>query len=112
MTTTARYHVVHTGHPHATRSLPINEILADLSEALPITSLSIIGHRQQPVSHPPAPLSGSSEIGGVRAGARESPGKPLGRPPSQGPPRRVVPDEAAMRWSRTSPFPRLRHPLG
>ena len=40
--------------------------------------------------HPPAPLSGSSEIGGVRAGSRESPGQPLGRPPLQGPPRCVL----------------------
>ena len=48
----------------------------------------------------------------MRAKARESPGQPLGWPPSQGPPWRVVPDEAAMRWSRTSPAPRLRHPLG
>ena len=45
----------------------------------------------------------------MRAGAWESPGRPLGRPPSQGPPR-VVPDEAAAPWSRTSLAPRLRQP--
>ena len=69
-------------------------------------------HSQPPTGTPPT--SGGRHIGdwGVRAGARESPGRPLGpgRPPSQGPPR-VVPDEAAAPWSRTSPAPRLRQSL-
>ena len=47
-------------------------------------SLSIIGHCQQPVSHPPAPLNGSLKVGGVQAGARESPGQPLALPPPPG----------------------------
>ena len=52
-------------------------------------------HSWPPTGTPP-PTSSGRHIGewGVRAGARESPGRPLGRPPSQGPPR-VVPDEAS-----------------
>ena len=45
----------------------------------------------------------------MRARAREIRGRPLGRPPSQGP-LRVVPNEAATPWSRTSPAPRLWQP--
>ena len=63
---------------------------------------------------PPTQASSGRHIGdwGMRAGVRESPGRPLGpgRPPPQGPPR-VVPDEAAAPWSRTTPAPRLRQPL-
>ena len=103
-------------HPHASRPFPVGEMLADppfkRGVVLPITATpsasSVTASSLFP--HPPAPLSGSLEIGGVRAGARESPGQPLGRPPSQGPPRRVVPDEAAALRSRTGPAPRLRQP--
>ena len=38
----------------------------------------------------------------MRVGARESPGRPLGRPRSQGP-TRVVPDEAAAPWPKDQP---------
>ena len=102
-------------HLHASRPFPVGEMLADppfkRGVVLPITvtpsASSITASSLFP--HPPAPLSGSSEIRGVRAGARESPGQPPGRPPSQGPPRRVVPDEAAALRSRTGPARRLRH---
>ena len=79
--------------PHANRPSPIGKILGDLSPLFngarffPITipsASSVTASSLFP--HPPALLSGSSEIGGVRAGARESPGQPLGRLPSQGPP--------------------------
>ena len=63
----------------------------------------------RPPALPPLPVDGHIGDWGVRAGAPESPGRPLGpgRPPSQPPPR-AVPDEAAAWWSRTSPPPRLR----
>ena len=63
--------------------------------------LSVLGH---PLSLQPVPVPADGIFGdwGVRAGARESPGLPLGWPPSQGPPRRVVPDDAAALWSRAS----------
>ena len=48
----------------------------------------------------------------MRAGARESPGQPLGWPPSQAPPRRMAPDDAAALWSRAGLAPSLRHPPG
>ena len=68
--------------PHANRPFPIGEILGNLSPLFngarffPITipsASSVTASSLFP--HPPAPLSGSSEIGGVRAGARESPGQ-------------------------------------
>ena len=93
-------------HPHASRPSLIGEILAPPLSRGVAASLVAVSN----LFPHPAPLSGSSEIGGVRAGARVSPGQPLGRPPSQGPPRRVVPDDAAALWSRTSPAPCLRHP--
>ena len=48
----------------------------------------------------PAPEDSALEDWGVRAGARESPGQPLGRPPSQGPPRR-----SPMKPPRCGPGP-------
>ena len=59
--------------------------------------------------HPPAPLSGSLEVGGVRARARESPGQCLARLPRKSPPRCVVPGDAPALF-RASPACRLRHP--
>ena len=70
--------------------------------------------RPFPAAHCPCPQCQCQRMAhwglGVRAVARESPGQPLGPPPSQGPPRRVVPDEAAALRSRTSPGPRVRQP--
>ena len=61
---------------------PVWRELAELWREAPRHCGSVTASRL--FSHPPAPLSGSLEIGGVRAGARDSPGRPLGpgRPPS------------------------------
>ena len=65
-----------------------------------------------PTVHVPSASASGRRIGGrvVRARAQEGPGLPLGRHPSQGPPRRVVPDEAATLRSKTSPAQRLQQP--
>ena len=59
---------------------------ADLpATAIPSSPSSVTASRLFP--HPPAPLSGFSKIGGVRAGLWDG--------PLAGPPRRVVPDGTA-----------------
>ena len=96
-------------HLQASKPCPVGELLADplpfkrgvvlLIIATPSTSLVTASSL---FSLPPAPVSG------MRAGSGESLSQPLGWPPSQGPPRHVIPDEAAALPSRTSPAPRLR----
>ena len=94
-------------HPHANRPFPAGEMLADppplkgRGSAHHRNSLNIVGHRQQPVSPPTRTSQWLFRDWGVRARARESQGQPLGRPPSQGPPRCVIPDEAAAVRSRS-----------
>ena len=106
--------------PHANRQFPIGEILGDLSSLLtgrgpsPSRSRFPQHHRSPPAAcfptHPHLSVAlrrlGASGPGRGRARTSLWGGRPRRAP------RRVVTDEAAMRWSRTtgSPAPRLRHP--
>ena len=83
----SRVSFLQAGHPRSTRSWLTPSLKG--ARVCPVTatsSSSVIASSLFP--HRPAPLSGSSEIGAVRTGAPESPGQPLGQPPSQGPPGR------------------------